>query len=92
MTSKTRGDIGGVPLWRAILRVVAGWFVMPLLIFLQPSRVQFVPFSGSPTTIRGELDFQATETPAVGVEVQLTRLICRSETRVSTMIGKRPLF
>ena len=35
--------------------------------FLQSSRGQFVPFSGNVATIRGEVDFQATDTPAVGV-------------------------
>ena len=40
MTKKTRGDIGGVLSWRAILRVVTGWFAMPLLIVLQSSRGQ----------------------------------------------------
>jgi hypothetical protein len=44
---------------------------------LQSSRGQFVPFSGNAATIRGEVDFQATDTPAVGVLGFLSEVIAQ---------------
>ena len=62
------------PQQRLLVRSVAGWIAMTCLILVQASRGQSGSFPEMRKTISGEVQFQATGAPAIGVEVRLEEL------------------
>jgi tetratricopeptide (TPR) repeat protein len=72
MTNEQCGRTCNLALPRVILRYVIGWLVIAAFIPVQSLRGQTVPFSEISGTVCGEVLFQATGAPAVGVTVELT--------------------